>query len=86
MIRVRHFIQTGCGFLARRDEKLGFVRFTGAFSTDGVSWQQVGSVVEIEISGRVMVGLVATVQSDRSTSVSVGNVLASFSDVTVAPR
>lgn len=67
-------------------EKLGFVRFTGAFSTDGVGWKQVGSVVETEISGRVMVGLVATVQSDRSTSVSVGNVLASFSDVTVAPR
>jgi hypothetical protein len=65
---------------------VGFLRFTGAFSTNGVDWQQLGSAIEIEISGRVQVGLVATVQSERATAVSVGNVLASFSDVVVAPQ
>jgi hypothetical protein len=64
---------------------VGSLRFTGAFSTNGVDWQQLGSPFEIEISGRVQVGLVATVQSEGATG-SVGNVLASFSDVVVAPQ
>ena len=65
---------------------VGLLRFTAAFSTNGLDWQQLGSAIEIEISGRVQVGLVATVQSERATAVSVGNVLASFSDVVVAPQ
>jgi hypothetical protein len=67
-------------------EKIGVSRFTGAFSSDAIHWQQVGPVVEIEISGRVMVGLVAAVQGDRTKTATANNVLASFSDVVVAPR
>jgi hypothetical protein len=63
-----------------------FLRFTGAFSTNGVDWQQLGSPTEIKISGRVLVGLVAMVQNEEATSVSADNVLASFSDVVVAPQ
>jgi hypothetical protein len=65
---------------------VGSLRFTAAFSTDGVDWQELGSPIEIAITGRVQVGLVATVKSETATAVSVGNVLASFSDVVVAPQ
>ena len=67
-------------------ERIGFLRFKGEVSTDGVHWLQLGPLVEIEISGRVLVGLVATVQSGRTKTASVDNVLASFSDVVVTPR
>jgi hypothetical protein len=66
-------------------ERTGFLRFKGELSADGVNWQQLGALAEIEISGRVMVGLVVTTQSGRSNTASQENALATFSDVVVTP-
>ena len=66
-------------------ERIGFLRFKGEHSADGVNWQQLGALAEIAISGRVMVGLVVTTQAGRSNTASHENALAIFSDVVVSP-
>ena len=66
-------------------ERIGFLRFKGELSADGVNWQQLGALAEIAISGRVMVGLVLTTQARRSNTASQENALATFSDVVVTP-
>jgi hypothetical protein len=62
-------------------EGSGFLRFKGETSADGVHWNQVGAFADIQISGRVMVGLVATVQTKSPSA----QVEARFSDVVVTP-
>jgi hypothetical protein len=64
----------------------GFLRFKGEVSTDGLNWQQVGPLAEVQMGGIVWTGLVATVQTGRTNTSSTDKVEASFSDVMVAPR
>ena len=62
-------------------ERSGFLRFRGEVSSDGTNWRQIGALADIEMSGRLMVGLVATVQTKSSSA----QVEARFSDVLVTP-
>jgi hypothetical protein len=57
------------------------LRFKGETSTDGFNWQQLGAIAEIQIQGRVMVGLIAAAQTGSPDRVE-----ASFTDVVLAPR
>jgi hypothetical protein len=62
-------------------ESSGLLSFKAEVSSDGASWRQVGTDAVIEMTGRVMVGLVATVQSNSPSA----QVEARYSDVQVAP-
>jgi hypothetical protein len=62
-------------------ENSNFLRFKGEVSIDGFNWQQIGALAEVQMQGRLMVGLIATAQTGLPDRVE-----ASFSDVVVAPR
>lgn len=71
---------------ARRSGVTGCFDFDAEFSLDGLQWERpVNAVTQIELDGRLMVGLVATAQTGPATDVDIFEAHASFSKIVLAP-
>lgn len=80
------FCPTWLRLICRSGEIENFVVITGEISENGLTWQQLGALAKIEMSGRLMVGLVATVQAGLTNILTPVSVQASFSEVVVTPQ
>jgi hypothetical protein len=79
------FYPTWLRLTCRGSEIKKFLVLAGEISEDGLEWKQLGTLAKIEMSGRLMVGLIATVQAGLANIPSPVTVQANFSEVVVAP-